>query len=119
MRAVTSLGAAWTIVPLIVVVGVAWFALAKTPRPLVYLVAAYASAALAARGLKEAIARPRPPLRDMAVVARGFSFPSGHATAVSAGVGAIALLAALAAPRRRAALTWAVGGGLLIVLVGF
>src|SRR5439155_23075880 len=116
MRAITHLGDTAWLAWLVVAVGLTYVAVRRTPRPLVFLVVAAGGAGLLAHLLKLAIGRHRPP--PSGLVARGASFPSGHATGAAAAFGAVALviLAGRARSTRRAGWTVAV---LIALLVAF
>jgi membrane-associated phospholipid phosphatase len=118
MRGVTWLGSNAVLIPLIallvVFVGVirhdAWGAL------LAALALAGADALYSV--VKPIVDRPRPPVAIHLVHASSFSFPSGHATAVTACFGMAAAL--LAADRSlRWKLVAGIAAGVVIVIVGF
>jgi undecaprenyl-diphosphatase len=76
MVAITQLGGAPVLIPVVAAVG-AWFAVTRRWRTLAYWVAATAIAELLVFALKHAFGRARP---DAALaLVDGFSFPSGHA----------------------------------------
>ena len=92
MDQVTWLGSLAVLVPLVLVVGSAFLWRAKTPRPLVQLVAALGAAVGLYTIVKHAVDRPRPPIADWLVRASGPSFPSGHGVDAAAVFGTIAIV---------------------------
>jgi membrane protein DedA with SNARE-associated domain/membrane-associated phospholipid phosphatase len=102
MRVVSFLGGVEVVVPVAVVAGAIWWITARSLRPGVTLVAAYAGTAAVSDVIKVLVARPRPPVVQMVGTYSGFSFPSGHAAQAIAVYG---MLAALLAGSR--ATTWA------------
>jgi membrane protein DedA with SNARE-associated domain/membrane-associated phospholipid phosphatase len=115
LQDLTNLGSARVLVPLILVVGVAWWLRRRTWRPLGLLAAAYAGADLAFNAVKELVHRPRPPAGILLKPVAGPSFPSGHATQAVAVYGMLAALTAAATPRwSRKVTAWA----LAVVVIG-
>ena len=76
MVAVTELGGAYVMVPVIGIVAL-WLALTRRLRTLAYWIGAVVFAALSVLALKHAVGRVRP-LNDYAAI-NSLSFPSGHA----------------------------------------
>ena len=76
MVAITELGSAWVMVPVIAIVAL-WLALTRRMRTLAYWIGAVVFAALTVLALKHAVGRVRP-LNDYATI-DALSFPSGHA----------------------------------------
>jgi len=68
--------------------------------------------------LKQAIARPRPPLSGALAAADGYAFPSGHAAAAAAAFGVLAFLCAGPLRARAARVTMWAGAAMLTALVG-
>ena len=103
MRAVTELGSAALLVPLVLTVA-AWFWWRRgTARPAVLLGAAYGGADLLSRAIRALSGRARPPVGFAVAHFGGHSFPSGHTTDATAVYGMLALVLASATPlwRRR------------------
>jgi len=92
MEAITRLGSALVLVPLVLACGLLLWWLRRTPAPLAQLTAVYAISWGVAAVTKEIVDRPRPPLEDWLVTASGPSFPSQHATAAAAVFGMLAVL---------------------------
>ena len=78
----------------------AWFDLA-------FFAAAYLGSQLVVALLKEWFDRPRPDVGSSVPLPESAAFPSGHATAGVASLGALAVLAAERLPRRARAWLWA------------
>jgi phosphatidylinositol-3-phosphatase len=87
MPAVTDLGAAAVLVPLVLAAGLGWRWRRGSWRPPVLLGAGAAGAWVVQVAVKQLVERPRPPTGLALSHATGFAFPSGHATKVVAGVG--------------------------------
>lgn len=117
LRAVTTLGSAWVLVPL--ALGSVAYLLARGSRRSAGLVAlAIVGAEILTLGLKAGFERQRPFLADPLVSESSFSFPSGHATVSLALYGALAYLTS----RRMgtvAGLSVLLGAALLVLLIGF
>lgn len=84
MTAVTYLGTAFVLVPLLLAVGVLARSRRGSWRPLGFMALALAGASLTSTGIKLLVARPRP-TADALVHALGYGFPSGHSTAAAGG----------------------------------
>ena len=87
MPAVTDLGAAAVLVPLVLAAGLGWRWRRGSWRPLAMLGAGAAGAWVVQVAVKQLVERPRPPTGLALSHATGFAFPSGHAAEVVAGVG--------------------------------
>ena len=87
MPAVTDLGAAAVLVPLVLAAGLGWRWRRGSWRPLALLGAGAAGAWVVQVAVKQLVERPRPPTGLALSHATGFAFPSGHAAEVVAGVG--------------------------------
>ena len=87
------------------------------PSALLLMASTIGTALLVGIG-KRVVARPRPPLADAAVQARGYSFPSGHAAQSIALYGALALLAIYLVRDLRLRIALAVGALGLAFVVG-
>jgi membrane protein DedA with SNARE-associated domain/membrane-associated phospholipid phosphatase len=119
LRATARLGAAWLLVPLTILTGLAWRLRRHRWRPLIVLVAAVGGAELLAGLVKQLVQRPRPPLAEAATLAAGFAFPSAHATAATAVFGALAALVVTRSDSwTRVVVAWT-AASLLVVVVGF
>ncbi len=90
MHSITWLGSAAVLVPAALAVGLFAARRLGTRRPLVFLAVALGGSTMLVQLIKIAVARPRPGAG--LVTALGYSFPSGHATAATAGWGAMALV---------------------------
>ncbi len=113
MRAITDLGGAAVLIPVVVVVGLGWRWRSGSWRALVLLAGAWVGARVLQESVKLLVARPRPPAAFAIVHAGGLGFPSGHATDSAATYGMLAALLAVATshwPRKVA--IWAVAAGL-------
>ncbi len=113
MRAITDLGGAAVLIPVVVVVGLGWRWRSGSWRALVLLAGAWVGARVLQESVKLLVARPRPPAAFAIVHAGGLGFPSGHATDSAATYGMLAALLAGATshwPRKVA--IWAVAVGL-------
>ena len=117
MELVTWL-AAPAVVAGVVVAAVAVLSARRHAGSAAFLVASSAGAALLVSVAKLVVARPRPPAVDAVVVARGYSFPSGHAAQSVACYGALALIAWYLSDDRRVRLAVLVAAGLVAVAVG-
>ena len=114
---ITWAGSAAVLVPVLALAGLGLHRATRSWRPLLFLAASLAGATALSNVIKLAIARPRPET-DALVHALGYAFPSGHATAATAGwlSAAIALGARTTRwPRKVALVTIAV---LVAALVG-
>ncbi|MRW89908.1 phosphatase PAP2 family protein [Duganella sp. FT80W] len=111
MRVITTLGSAWTVVPLIVVVG---YCCRRRPQAIAYLLAANAGSSLLNVTAKHAFERIRPSYWTPLVHETTYSFPSGHAMATMALVTSVWLIWRPRCGRR----TLLTVGGIYVVLVG-
>jgi membrane protein DedA with SNARE-associated domain/membrane-associated phospholipid phosphatase len=117
-RIVTALGNSAVLIPLALIVGVAWWARRHTWRPLALLAGAYVGAEALFQLVKLLVGRPRPPMAVAIGHFSGSAFPSGHATLAAAVFGMLAALAANAASTwARKVAAWA-GAVLVALLVG-
>lgn len=118
LRAITTLGSAWVLVPL--ALSVIAYLLARGFRRRAGLVAlAISGAEILTLGLKAGFERQRPFFADPLASESSFSFPSGHATVSVALYGALAYIAARglrSTSGGRAVLT---GAALLALSIGF
>jgi membrane protein DedA with SNARE-associated domain/membrane-associated phospholipid phosphatase len=118
MRAVTDLGGASLLIPLLLVAGLGWRWRAGTWRPLSLLAAAYGGAWALQIGIKLLVRRPRPPTALAVDHFAGYAFPSGHATDAAALYGMLAALLAASTTRwGRKVAAWATASG-LVALIG-
>ncbi len=97
VRAVTRLGSTTTLVPLVVVIGLAVRHRVRSWAPLAQLTLALGGAIALYDTIKVLVARPRPRLGPIVSTATGYSFPSGHTTQTAAVALTLAMLAAPAA----------------------
>jgi len=119
MRAITDLGGADLLIPLVIGAGLLWRWRARSWRPLLLLACAYAGAYLLQISVKQLTHRPRPPAALTLEHFSGYAFPSGHATDAAAVYGMLAaLLAAVTTRWSRKVTVWAVAA-VLVLLVGF
>lgn len=118
MRDVTWLGSNAVLIPLIAALVIFLAVLRRNVPGSLLAVLALAGADLLYNVIKPIVERPRPPVAIHLVEVSSFSFPSGHATAVTACFGmAAALLAAHRSPRVK--VLAGVAAAIVIVLVGF
>jgi undecaprenyl-diphosphatase len=117
-KIVTLFGNSAVIIPLVLVVGLAWWGRRRRWRPLALLAGAYVGAEGLFQLVKLLVGRPRPPSAAAIGHFTGSAFPSGHATLAAAVYGVLAALVAVSTtswPRKVAA--WA-GAVLMALLVG-
>ncbi|MDP9241756.1 MAG: bifunctional DedA family/phosphatase PAP2 family protein [Actinomycetota bacterium] len=110
-RAFTWLGSNAVLIPVVAALVVYFIARRRNWRPAALAVAALAGAIALYDIVKPLVGRPRPQAHHLVGVS-GFSFPSGHATAVTAVWGMVATLLLVGAPVRRKVLV-----GILVALV--
>jgi undecaprenyl-diphosphatase len=79
MQAITSIGNDLSLWAAILVAGVILRLITRSWQPLLIMIIALVGAVFLERALKNAVARPRPPLNLRLVPDNGWSFPSGHA----------------------------------------
>jgi membrane protein DedA with SNARE-associated domain/membrane-associated phospholipid phosphatase len=94
MRGATNLGNAAVLIGLILLVGLAWWARARTWRPLWLLAGAYLGAWALASSVEDLTHRARPPAAQAIGHWTGYAFPSGHVTKATAVYGMLAALLA-------------------------
>lgn len=99
LRVVSHLGSP-VVCHLLAVVGAGFCWVRGRRRPAAYLVAVAAGAALSSTAVKLLVRRERPVLEAAIASARGFSFPSGHATIATAVYGALFLVFVASVPAR-------------------
>ncbi|WP_190818342.1 phosphatase PAP2 family protein [Saccharopolyspora pogona] len=117
MQAVTWLGSAVVLVPLLVVATAHLLIARRALRAAVQIWVAYLGAVALYTIAKAVVERPRPPVGELITNASGASFPSGHATQAIATWGTLVLVLACArVPRVRTALL--IGTTLIVVLIG-
>ncbi|MDQ6615735.1 MAG: bifunctional DedA family/phosphatase PAP2 family protein [Actinomycetota bacterium] len=115
---VTALGSSGVVIPLVVIVGLAWWARRRSWQPAAMLGGAYLGAEALFRLVKILVGRPRPPLAQAVGHFSASAFPSGHTTLSVAVYGMLAaLLAADTATWARTVMLWA-AAVFLAVLVG-
>lgn len=88
---VTWAGSAFVLVPVLAVVGLRLRQTTHSWRPLLFLAASLAGASALSALVKLAVGRPRPDAGAL-VDALGYAFPSGHATAATAGWLSVAIV---------------------------
>jgi undecaprenyl-diphosphatase len=98
-KVISSLGSPAVLIPLVVVVGLAWRGRAQSWRALALLAGAYGGAEGLFQAIKVLVNRPRPPAAMAVGHFSGSAFPSGHATLAVAVWGMLAALAAATTPR--------------------
>jgi undecaprenyl-diphosphatase len=113
----TWAGSAAILVPVVAVVGL-WLRHTRTTwGPLIFLAASLAGATVLSTVVKLAVGRPRP-VADALANALGYAFPSGHATAATAGWLSVAIVLSRSTrrwPRKVALVTAAI---LIAAMVG-
>lgn len=115
MKTVTRAGSNALLIPLVVVLALAFRRTLRTWRPGAQLVVAYGLAVLAHTLVTHAVNRPRPPAGGWLAPATGSSYPSGHAMQVTALFGTLLLAAGQYATRR--VRTLATGVAVVMVLL--
>jgi undecaprenyl-diphosphatase len=115
--AVTWLGSIRVVAPL-AVAGLLLALLARRWREALLLPLTAALSWLSAQGLKEAFARPRPPLANARVLETSYSFPSSHATVSAAFYGVAAYFLIRGLRRDSAKIVVGILAGVLVLLVG-
>src|SRR5215831_2048280 len=115
--AVTWLGSI-RIVASLAVSGLLLALLARRWREALLLPLVAALSWLSVHGLKDAFARPRPPLANARVLETSFSFPSSHATVSAAFYGMAAYFLIRGLQRDRAKILVGVLAALLVLMVG-
>lgn len=114
LAAVTWLGSAWVLAPLVAVVAAVLAVRQRRADAGLLVVAALGASALESL-VKVLVARPRPALGEVLATVSSYAFPSGHSTQAAATWGALALLVTAARAARVAAWTAAV---VVVLLVG-
>jgi undecaprenyl-diphosphatase len=114
-RGLTLFGGVAELALLVVVLGGIWLVVARSWRPMAALAAALVGSSLITHAIKQAVARPRPPVAYRVVSIGGESFPSGHATQAAA-VWCVVVLLAVGLSRRWWHRALALGAGMAIVL---
>jgi undecaprenyl-diphosphatase len=119
MRAATWVGSPLMLAVIVVVTGLAWMVAQRRWGVFLFLGIVLGGAVVLSAVVAGLVSRERPPSSVWLVAASGSSFPSGHATQVTAVLGAMAYLhgAVVRAWPRRVAI-W-VGALLLVPLAGF
>jgi undecaprenyl-diphosphatase len=115
--AVTWLGSI-RVVAALAVAGLLLALLARRWREALLLPLVAALSWLSAEGLKNVIARPRPPLADARVLETGFSFPSTHATVSAAFYGVAAYFLIRGLRRDSAKIIVGILAAVLVLMVG-
>ena len=116
MEAITWLGSAWVLAPVVLALGLGLWRRLGSRRPLMFLVLALGGSTLLAQLIKLLVARPRP---DAGLVrALGYSFPSGHSTASAAGWLAVALVLFVVVTSWGARVALVTGAVVIALLVG-
>ena len=98
LRAGTGLGNAAVLIGLVLLVGLAWWARARTWRPLGMLAAAYLGAWVLSGTIETLTRRARPPAGQAIGHWTGYAFPSGHTSRAAAVYGMLAFLLAATTP---------------------
>jgi membrane-associated phospholipid phosphatase len=117
MQAATSLGDDAVLLGLVVLAGLAWWARARSWRPLGLLASAYLGAWVLSDTIKTLTHRARPPAAQAIGHWTGYAFPSGHTTKATATYGMLAALAATTPRWGRKVAVWT-AAVLLAGLVG-
>ncbi|MGH3664234.1 MAG: bifunctional DedA family/phosphatase PAP2 family protein [Micromonosporaceae bacterium] len=118
LQVVTAIGSITVLVPLIGMVGLAWWRRDGSWRPLGMLAAAYVGAAVLSNSIKLLIGEHRPPAVTDLAHATGYAFPSGHTTAAAAVYGMLAILVAASTPTWSHKVSLCAAATALVVLVG-
>jgi len=118
MKGVTWLGSDALLIPLVLGVGGYFWLRRHDRRPAAFMVAALVGANLWYRITKSMVGRPRPPEQLHLISVTGFSFPSGHATAVVACWGMAAVLVGSRRTTRVKLIVW-IGAAVIALFVGF
>ncbi len=118
MRGATNLGNGAVLIGLVLLAGLAWWARARTWRPLWLLAAADLGAWVLSDTVKDLTGRARPPAAQAIGHWTGYAFPSGHATKAAAVYGMLAALLAADTPRWGRKVTLWTAAALLAGLVG-
>jgi undecaprenyl-diphosphatase len=97
----TAFGSKSVLIPLVLVVGGAYYLRRRRGRweVLLLLAVATAGAALSSESIKALVHKPRPPAFFHLVGASGYGFPSGHATQAAAVYGILSIVLARSLPR--------------------
>jgi undecaprenyl-diphosphatase len=118
MRAASAVGAplilAAVTVAAAVVLGVIW----RSRGPVLVACVTVAGNGVLTLALKQAVARPRPPLSGALAAADGYAFPSGHAATAAAAFGVLAFLCAAPLRARIARVAMWAGAAIAATLVG-
>ncbi len=116
MFAITWLGSATVLVPVALAVGILAAYRIRSRRPIALLALVLVGSTVLVQLIKLLVARPRP---DSGLITElGYSFPSGHTTAATAGWGALALVLCGLVTHRRTQVAICVGAVLVALLVG-
>jgi membrane protein DedA with SNARE-associated domain/membrane-associated phospholipid phosphatase len=118
MRGASNLGNGAVLLGLVLLVGLAWWARARSWRPLGLLAIAYLGAWLTSDAIQQLTRRARPPAAQAIGHWTGFAFPSGHAAKAAAVYGMLAALLAAATPHWGRKVTLWTAATLLAGLVG-
>lgn len=118
MRAASTAGGPVVLGAVTVTVGVILGVIWRSRGPVLVAAVTVAGSGILSLALKQAVARPRPPLSDALAAADGYAFPSAHAATAAAAFGVLAFLLTgrVRAWSARAAI-WA-GAAMLTTLVG-
>ena len=118
MRAASAVGGplilAAVTVAAAVVLGVIW----RSWGPVLVASVTVAGNGVLTLALKQAVARPRPPLSGALAAADGYAFPSGHAATAAAAFGVLAFLCAAPLRARTARVAMWAGAAIAATLVG-
>ena len=118
MQVVTYAGSAVVLGPMVILAGVLFFGRRGRRGAAIFVVAAFAGSQILSQGLKVLFQRGRPELEDPIVQLTTYAFPSGHSFGATATYGALALVLASAAAKRRSRTVVLAIAGTLIVVVG-
>lgn len=118
MRAASTAGGPVVLGAVTVAIGVVLGIIGRSRAPVLVAGVTVAGNGVLTLALKQAVARPRPPLSGALAAADGYAFPSGHAATAAAASGVLAFLCA--GPLRGWAARMAVwaGAAMLTTLVG-
>ena len=115
-RGVMAIGTTRSILAALVLAALALVVLQRAYRPAAAVVVAVVVASMAAEGLKEVFARPRPPVDLSLVQTDGSAMPSTHAAMTAAAAVALVVAATWATEQRRK--RWTLVLAVLLAVVG-
>lgn len=118
MRAASTAGGPLVLGAITVVAGVALGIIWRVRGAVLLAAVTVVGNSVLTLALKQAVARPRPPLGGALAGADGYAFPSGHAATAAAAFGVLAFLCAAPLRARAARVAIWAGAAMLTTLVG-